>query len=79
MYLPNDAVSPDHKFPVPAWKKELKGLEVSYKKQSKELEPIRQELKELYRIKGKIDYILWQQNKEAEQDNKTNQKKEEYL
>ena len=74
-----DAVSPDHKFPVPAWKKELKGLEVSYKKQSKELEPIRQELKELYRIKGKIDYILRQQNKEAEQDNKTNQKKEEYL
>ena len=74
-----DAVSPDHKFPVPAWKKELKGLEVSYKKQSKELEPIRQELKELYRIKGKIDYILRQQNKEAEQDSKTNQKKEEYL
>ena len=54
-------------------------MEVSYKKQSKELEPIRQELKELYRIKGKIDYILRQQNKEAEQDNKTNQKKEEYL
>ena len=74
-----DAVSPDHKFPVPAWKKELKKLEVSYKKQSEELEPIRQELKELYRIKGKIDYILRQQNKEAEQDNKTNQKKEEYL
>ena len=74
-----DAVSPDHKFPVPAWKKELKKLEVSYKKQSEELEPIRQELKELYRIKGKVDYILRQQNKEAEQDNKTNQKKEEYL
>ena len=74
-----DAVSPDHKFPVPAWKKELKKLEVSYKKQSEELEPIRQELKELYRIKGKIDYILRQQNKEAEQDSKTNQKKEEYL
>ena len=74
-----DAVSPDHKFPVPAWKKELKKLEVSYKKQSEELEPIRQELKELYRIKGKIDYLLRQQNKEAEQDNKTNQKKEEYL
>ena len=74
-----DAVSPDHKFPVPAWKKELKGLEVSYKKQSKELEPIRQELKELYKIKGKIDYILRQQNKEAEQENKTNQEKEAYL
>ena len=74
-----DAVSPDHKFPVPAWKKELKKLEVSYKKQSEELEPIRQELKELYRIKGKIDYLLRQQNKEAEQENKTNQKKEEYL
>jgi len=74
-----DAVSPDHKFPVPAWKKELKKLEVSYEKQSKELEPIRQELKELYRIKGKINYILRQQNKAAEQDNKTNQEKEEYL
>ena len=74
-----DAVSPDHKFPVPAWKKELKKLEVSYKKQSEELEPIRRELKELYRIKSKINYILRQQNKEAEQDNKTNQKKEEYL
>ena len=74
-----DAVTPEHKFPVPAWKKELKRLEVSYEKQSEELEPIRQELKELYRIKGKIDYILRQQNKEAEQENKTNQKKEEYL
>ena len=64
---------------MPEWKKELKKLEVSYEKQSEELEPIRQELKELYRIKGKIDYILRQQNKEAEQENKTNQKKEEYL
>ena len=74
-----DAVSPEHKFPVPAWKKELKKLEVRYEKESKELEPIRQELKELYRIKSKIDYILRQQNKAAEQDNKTNQEKEEYL
>ena len=70
------AVSPEHKFPVPAWKKELRKLEVSYKKQSEELEPIRQELKELYRIKGKSDYIRRQQNREAELDNKTNQKKE---
>ena len=74
-----DAVTPEHKFPVPAWKKELKKLEVRYEKESKELEPIRQELKELYRIKSKIDYILRQQNKAAEQDNKTNQEKEEYL
>ena len=54
-------------------------MEVSYKKQFEELEPIRQELKELYKIKGKIDYILRQQNKEAEQENKTNQEKEAYL
>ena len=74
-----DAVSPEHKFPVPAWKKELKKMEVRYEKESEELEPIRQELKELYRIKSKIDYILRQQNKAAEQDNKTNQEKEEYL
>ncbi len=63
-----DAVSPEHKFPVPAWKKELKKLEVSYKKQSEELEPIRQELKELYRIKGKIDYILRQQGTQEIQE-----------
>ena len=63
-----DAVSPDHKFPVLAWKKELKKLEVSYKKQSEELEPIRQELKELYRIKGKIDYILRQQGTQEIQE-----------
>jgi predicted nucleotidyltransferase len=62
------AVSPEHKFPVPEWKKELKKLEVSYEKQSEELEPIRQELKELYRIKGKIDYILQQQETQEIQE-----------
>ena len=47
-----DAVSPDHKFPVSAWKKELKELEASYKKEAEKLKPIREELKELYKIKA---------------------------
>ena len=47
-----DAVSPDHKFPVSAWKKELKELEASYKKEAEKLKPIRDELKELYKIRA---------------------------
>ena len=47
-----DTVSPDHKFPVSAWKKELKELEASYKKEAEKLKPIREELKELYRIRA---------------------------
>ena len=47
-----DAVSPDHKFPVSAWKKELKELEASYEKEAEKLKPIREELKELYRIRA---------------------------
>ena len=47
-----DAVSPEHKFPVSAWKKELKELEASYKKEAEELKPIREELKELYKIRA---------------------------
>ena len=47
-----DAVSPDHKFPVSAWKKELKELEATYKKEAEKLKPIREELKELYKIKA---------------------------
>ena len=47
-----DAVSPDHKFPVSAWKKELKELDASYKKEAEKLKPIREELKVLYRIRA---------------------------
>ena len=47
-----DAVSPEHKFPVPAWKKELKELEASYEKEAEKLKPIREELKELYKIRA---------------------------
>ena len=35
-----------------AWKKELKELEASYKKEAEKLKPIREELKELYKIKA---------------------------
>ena len=56
----------------------MKKLEVSYKKQSEELEPIRQELKELYRIKSKINYILRQQEtKEIQEPRKEKHAQEE--
>ena len=47
-----DAAAPDHKIPVSAWKKELKELEASYKKEAEKLKPIRDELKELYKIRA---------------------------
>jgi hypothetical protein len=63
-----DAAAPDHKIPLNDWKKELAELSESYAKESEELKPIRAELKELYKIKSKLDTILRQQKKELEQE-----------
>ena len=50
-----DAAAPDHKLPVKAWQKELDKLTAAYTAESEQLKPIRDELKELYRIKSKLE------------------------
>ena len=50
-----DAAAPDHKLPVKTWQKELDKLTAEYETESESLKPIREELKELYRIKSKLD------------------------
>lgn len=74
-----DAAAPDHKIPLPEWKKELAELSGSYAEESEKLKPIRAELKELYSIKSKLDTILRQQSaQEINENRKENhaQKKE---
>ena len=53
-----DAAAPDHKLTVKAWQKELDTLTTAYAEESEQLKPIREELKELYRIKSKLDPII---------------------
>lgn len=62
-----DAVAPDHKLPVKAWQKELDKLTAAYAEESEQLKPIRDELKELYRIKSKLEPFVRDERKmEAE-------------
>ena len=73
-----DAAAPDHKIPLPEWKKELAELSESYAKESEELKPIRAELKELYKIKSKLDTILRQkQDKNYETRKETHAQEKE--
>lgn len=53
-----DAAAPDHRLPVKAWQTELNKLTAAYAAESEQLKPIRDELKELYRIKSKLDPII---------------------
>ena len=53
-----DDAAPDHKIPVRAWQKELDELTASYAADAEALKPIRAELKELYRIKSKLDPLI---------------------
>ena len=59
-----DAAAPDHKIPVKAWQKELEKLTAEYEIESAQLKLIRDELKELYRIKSKLDLIIRQTKKQ---------------
>ena len=73
-----DAAAPDHKIPLPEWKKELAELSESYAKESEELKPIRAELKEFYKIKSKLDTILRQaQDKNNETRKETHAQEKE--
>lgn len=73
-----DVAAPDHKIPLQEWKKELAELSESYAKESKELKPIRAELKELYTIKSKLDTILRQtQDKNNETRKETHAQEKE--
>ena len=69
-----DAAAPDHKIPVKAWQKELDRLTAEYKAELEQLKPIRDELRELYRIKSKLGPVL----REASQDKNTELRKETY-
>lgn len=60
--------APDHKIPVKAWQKELDTLTAAYAAESEALKPIRAELKELYRIKSKLEPFL---REETQEKNKT--------
>lgn len=53
-----DAAAPDHKLPVKAWQKELDTLTAEYTAESETVKPIREELKELYSIKSKLDPLI---------------------
>ncbi len=70
-----DKAAPDHKIPLPAWKKELAELSKSYARESSDLKPIRDELKELYKLKSKLDTIL-RQTEAQDKNNET--RKENY-
>ena len=62
-----DAAAPDHKLPVKAWQKELDKLTAAYAEESEQLKPIRDELKELYRIKSKLEpFVRDERKREAE-------------
>ena len=62
-----DAAAPDHKLPIKAWQKELDRLTAAYAAESDQLKPIRGELKELYRIKSKLEpFVRDERKKEAE-------------
>lgn len=66
-----DAVAPDHKLPIKAWQKELDKLTAAYAEESEQLKPIREELKELYRIKSKLEPFVrdeWKREAEAEKE-----------
>lgn len=63
-----DKAAPDHRIPLPEWKKELAELSESYARESAELKPIRDELKELYKLKSKLDTILRRQRQEPAQE-----------
>lgn len=69
-----DAAAPDYKLPVKAWQKELDKLTAEYQTESEQLKPIRDELKELYRIKSKLGPFL----PEAAQDKNNETRKENY-
>ena len=69
-----DAAAPDHRIPIKAWQLELDELSKSYAAESEILKPIRAELKELYRIKSKLDPFL----REASQDKNTENRKEKH-
>ena len=62
-----DAAAPEHKLPVKAWQKELDKLTAAYAEESEQLKPIREELKELYRIKSKLEpFVRDERKREAE-------------
>jgi len=62
-----DAAAPDHKLPIKAWQKELDKLTAEYQTESEQLKPIRDELKELYRIKSKLEpFVRDERKREAE-------------
>lgn len=66
-----DAAAPDHKLPVKAWQRELDKLTSAYAEESEQLKPIRDELKELYRIKSKLEPFVrdeWKRAAEAEKE-----------
>ena len=66
-----DAAAPDHKLPVKAWQKELDRLATAYAAESEQLKPIRDELKELYRIKSKLEPFVrdeWKRDAEAQKE-----------
>ena len=69
-----DADATDHKLPVKDWQKELDKLTTEYETESAQLKPIRDELKELYRIKSKLGPFL----REAAQDKNNETRKENY-
>ena len=69
-----DTAAPDHKIPVNVWQKELETLSDSYTAESEQLKPIRAELKELYKIKSKIEPFL----RDEMQDKNTEQRKVTY-
>lgn len=66
-----DTAAPDHKLLVKAWQKELDKLTAEYKTESEQLKPIRDELKELYRIKSKLEPFVrdeWKREAKAEKE-----------
>ena len=62
-----DKAAPDHKIPLPEWKKELAELSKSYARESAELKPIRDELKELYKLKSKLNAVLREQDQNTKE------------
>ena len=66
-----DAAAPDHKLPIKVWQKELDKLTAEYQTESEQLKPIRDELKELYRIKSKLEPFVrdeWKKEAETEKE-----------
>ena len=69
-----DAAAPDHKIPLKVWQQELDELTAAYAAESEQLKPIRDELKELYRIKSKLSPFL----RDAAQDKNNETRKENH-